>query len=72
MRVNGQPNIEEYEPEVVDFAKLCYWYNRIKEVKSRLCKKLLYRIEKFKRSFSPERHKKKARPVKFVSKFLKC
>jgi hypothetical protein len=55
-------NIQAFEPDVIDFAKICFWYNRIKnnktiehrrkEINSRLCKRLLYRLEKFKRTIS--------------------
>jgi hypothetical protein len=60
MRAIRQPNIQEFEPEVVDFVKICYWYNRIKSVKAiehrtkelrnRLCRKLLPKLEKNKRT----------------------
>jgi hypothetical protein len=57
-RANGQTNIEEIEPEVLDFVKICYWYiqikrintlkHRRKEVRTRLCAKLLFKLEKSK------------------------
>jgi hypothetical protein len=56
--------IYKFEPDVVDFLKICYWYYRIgktptiihklKELRTRLAKKLLYRLESGKVSFSYE------------------
>lgn len=47
--------IYKFEPDVIDFLKICYWYSRlrtivtvihkIKELRVRLAKKLLYRLE---------------------------
>lgn len=56
--------IYKFEPDVVDFLKICYWYSRIttnptiihklKELRTRLAKKLLYRLESGKVSLSYE------------------
>lgn len=50
------------EPDIADFLKICYWYNKIKniqtiehrrkELRSRLCKKLLHKLERGKRTIN--------------------
>jgi hypothetical protein len=65
-RLNGidVSEIYKFEPDVIDFLKICYWYSRIrrtptiihkvKELRSRLAKKLLYKLESPKRSIDYE------------------
>jgi hypothetical protein len=60
IRISKRSDISLFEPEVIDFLKICYWYNRIKsissikhrtkEIRSRLSKRLLYKLEKNKRT----------------------
>ncbi|MGA8081800.1 MAG: hypothetical protein WB988_08045, partial [Candidatus Nitrosopolaris sp.] len=60
----GVSEIYKFEPDVIDFLKICYWYSRIrrtptiihkvKELRSRLAKKLLYKLESPKRSINYE------------------
>ena len=62
IRISKRSDISLFEPEVIDFLKICYWYNRIKsissikhrtkEIRSRLSKRLLYKLEKNKRTIN--------------------
>ena len=56
IKVAGRSDPSQIEPDVIDFLKICYWYNRLKdiptikhrrkEILSRLCQKLLHRLER--------------------------
>jgi hypothetical protein len=55
-KINNMVDPSSAEPDTVDFLKICYWYNRLKyidtikhrrkEILSRLCQRLLHRLEK--------------------------
>ncbi|MGH9952804.1 MAG: hypothetical protein ACRD5J_14360 [Nitrososphaeraceae archaeon] len=59
-RMQNSPDLTKFEPETADFLKICYWYNNLKkirtvehrrkELRSRLCKELLYKLEKGKKT----------------------
>ena len=59
-RRQSSPDLAKFELETVDFLKICYWYNNLKkistvehrrkELRSRLCKELLYKLEKGKKT----------------------
>lgn len=65
-RLKGIPvsEIYNFEPDVIDFLKICYWYSKImriptvvhktKELRTRLAKKLLYKLETGKVSINYE------------------
>ncbi|MPZ08407.1 MAG: hypothetical protein GEU26_18665 [Nitrososphaeraceae archaeon] len=54
--LKSSPDLCKFEPQIADFIKICYWYNNLKnistvehrrkELRSRLCKGLLYNLEK--------------------------